>query len=172
MLLTMLTPWGRFRWTRLPFGISSTPEEFQRRIHDVLSGIEGVVNIPDDFIVMGWGPSNAAAKVDHDRTVLELLERLSHRNLKLNPDKVKFNTCTAPFIGHVLTEIVNAVLNMPQSCEKGATGRFLGTIVYLSKFCPHLSDIVRPLLLLLDLRSYSNPADLRSYSNPARVFVG
>ena len=48
MLTTMHTPWGRFRWTRLPFGISSAPEEFQRRIHDVLCGIEGVVNIADD----------------------------------------------------------------------------------------------------------------------------
>ena len=34
MLITMHTPWGRYRWTRLPFGISSAPEEFQRRIHD------------------------------------------------------------------------------------------------------------------------------------------
>jgi len=40
LLTTMHTPWGRYRWTPLPFGISSAPEDFQRRIHDVLCGLD------------------------------------------------------------------------------------------------------------------------------------
>jgi len=139
-LTTMHTPWGRYRWTRLPFGISSAPEEFQRRIHDVLCGLEGVVNIADE------------ATHDHDRTVIKLLDRLSHHHLKLNPDKVKLKTYSAPFMGHTLTpeglkpsnEIVNAVLNMPQPHDKAATRRFLGTITYLSKFCPRHSGTSSP----------------------------
>ena len=86
-LTTMHTPWGRYRWTRLPFGISSAPKEFQRRLHDILCGMEGVVNIADDIIVIGRGESLADAHVDHDNTVFELLNRLSQHNLKLNPDK-------------------------------------------------------------------------------------
>ena len=46
----MHTPWGRYRWTLLPLGISSATEEFQRRIHDVVCCLEGVVNIADDNI--------------------------------------------------------------------------------------------------------------------------
>ena len=153
LLTTMHTPWGRYRWTRLPFGISSAPEEFQRRLHDVLSGMEGVVNIADDIIVVGRGESLADATKDHDRTVLNLLARLSEHNLKLNPDKIQFKTSTAPFMGHILTpeglkpstEIVTAVLEMPQPRDKAATRRFLGTITYLAKFCPNLSEVVRPL---------------------------
>ena len=152
-LTTMHTPWGRYRWTRLPFGISSAPEEFQRRLHDILCGLEGVVNIADDIIVVGRGDSLTDAHIDHDNTVLELLKRLSRHNLKLNPDKIKFKTCTAPFMGHVLSpegltpslEITNAVLNMPQPQDKAATRRLLGTITYLSKFCPNLSTVIRPL---------------------------
>ena len=152
-LTTMHTPWGRYSWTRLPVGISSAPEEFQRHLHDILCGMEGVVNIADDIIVVVRGESNTDAHVDHDKTVLELLERLSQHNLILNPDKIKFKTCTAPFIGHVLSpeglkpssEITSAVLNMPQPQDKAATRRFLGTITYLSKFCPNLSEVVRPL---------------------------
>ena len=149
----MHTPWGRYRWTRLPFGVSSAPEEFQRRLYDILCGMEGVVNIADDIIVVGRGKSLADAHVDHDNTVFELLKRLSQHNLKLNPDKIKFKTYTAPFMGHILSpeglkptiEITNAVLNMPQPQDKAATRRFLGTITYLSKFCPNLSEVVRPL---------------------------
>lgn len=114
---------------------------------------EGVVNIAEDIIVVGRGESLTDAHVDHDNTVLELLERLSQHNRKLNRDKIKFKTCTAPFMGHVLspeglkpsTEISNAILNMPQPQDKAATRRFLGTITYLSKFCPNLSEVVRPL---------------------------
>ena len=156
MLTTMHTPWGRYRWTRLPFGVSAAPEEFQRRLHDILCGIDGVVNIADDIIVIGRGESLTDATRDHDATVLNLLSRLSQHNLKLNPDKIKFKTSTAPFMGHILTpeglrpstEIVTAVLDMPQPQDKAATRRFLGIITYLSKFCPNLSGVVR---LLRDL---------------------
>ena len=50
LLTTMHTPWGLYCWTLLPLGISSATEEFQRRIHDVLCCLEGVVNIADDII--------------------------------------------------------------------------------------------------------------------------
>ena len=55
MLTTMHTPWGRYRWTPLPFGVSSDPEECQRRLHDVIRDMEGVLNIRDDIIVIGRG---------------------------------------------------------------------------------------------------------------------
>ena len=66
-MTTMHTPWGRYCWTRLPFGTSSAPEEFQRRIHDVLCGLEGVVNIADDIIVVGRGKTLSEATRDRDR---------------------------------------------------------------------------------------------------------
>ena len=35
-LTTFWTPSGRYRYLRMPFGISSAPEEFQGRIHETL----------------------------------------------------------------------------------------------------------------------------------------
>ena len=63
-LTTMHTPWGQYRWTRLPFGISSVSEEFQSCLHYILCGTAGVVNIADDIIVVGHGESLADAHVD------------------------------------------------------------------------------------------------------------
>ena len=94
----MHTPRGRYRWTRLPFGISSAPEEFQRRIHDVLFGLEGVVNIADDIIMVGRGKTLSEATHDHDRVVIELMDRLSWHGLRLYPGIIKFKTCNAPFM--------------------------------------------------------------------------
>ena len=74
---------------------------FQRRIHGVLCVLEGVINAADDIIVVGWGKSLSEATYDRDCTVIELMDQLSLHGLRLNPDKIKFNTCTAPFIGHI-----------------------------------------------------------------------
>ena len=149
----MHTPWGHYRRTRLPFGISSAPEEFQRHLCDILCGMKGVVNIAADIIVIRRGKSLAEAQAHHDHTITELQDCLTQHKLKLNPDKIKFKTYTAPFMCHVLTpeglkpseEIVTAILDMSQPQDKAATRRFLGTVTYLTKFCPHLSEVVSPL---------------------------
>ena len=42
LLTTFLTPFGRFCFNKLPFGISSAPEHFQRRMNNILAGIPGM----------------------------------------------------------------------------------------------------------------------------------
>ena len=54
----LTTFWGaghKYRWVRMPFGISSAPEEFQRRLQDALHGLEGVAVVADDALVYGTG---------------------------------------------------------------------------------------------------------------------
>ena len=41
-LMTFIIPFGRFRFNRLPFGITSAPEHFQRRMTEILGDILGV----------------------------------------------------------------------------------------------------------------------------------
>ena len=54
-LTTFNTPFGRFRWLRMPFGISSAPEIWQRKMHEAIEGLQGVEVIADDFLVCGFG---------------------------------------------------------------------------------------------------------------------
>ena len=51
-LTTFITPIGRFRYLRLPFGISSAPEHFQRRMLEILKDLEGVVCLIDDIVMV------------------------------------------------------------------------------------------------------------------------
>ena len=74
-LTTFGTPWGRFRWTRMPFGISPAPEEFQRRLVQALEGLEGVMPIFDDILVFGVGENQEEAVRDHDEKLMALFER-------------------------------------------------------------------------------------------------
>ena len=49
------TPFGRYKWMVMPFGISSAPEEFQRRMHEALEGLPGVCVNADDILIYGKG---------------------------------------------------------------------------------------------------------------------
>ena len=42
-LTTFVTPFGRYHFNKLPFGISSAPELFQKRMSKVSEGLDGVV---------------------------------------------------------------------------------------------------------------------------------
>ncbi|XP_044163404.1 uncharacterized protein K02A2.6-like [Acropora millepora] len=48
-LCTFNTPYGRYRFTRLPFGIKSGPEMFQHRMSELFEDVEGVKAIVDDL---------------------------------------------------------------------------------------------------------------------------
>ena len=89
-LTTMHTPIGRYRWLRMPFGVSLGPEEYQRRQHEVLKGLKGVVNKADDILVFGCGDSIEEAEKDHEVNLWNLMLRCRKVNLKLNPKKYQF----------------------------------------------------------------------------------
>lgn len=65
-LTTFNSPFGRFRWLRLPFGINAASEEFQRRMNEVIEGLDGVKVIIDDLLIYGQGDNMNDAIRDHD----------------------------------------------------------------------------------------------------------
>ena len=85
------TPFGRYKWKRMPFGITSAPEEFQHRLSNVLDGLPGVTVVADDILIYGKGDSMQEAREDHDNNLQKLLERACHVNLKLNLSKCRFH---------------------------------------------------------------------------------
>ena len=54
-LKTFQGPNGRYWYNRMPFGIASGPEEYQRREHEFLDGLRGVINIAHDICMYGCG---------------------------------------------------------------------------------------------------------------------
>ena len=83
-LTTMHTPIGRYRWLRMPFGVSLGPEEYQRGQHEALEGLNGVVNKADDILVFGSGETIEEAERDHDIILWNLMLRCQEVNLKFS----------------------------------------------------------------------------------------
>ena len=148
MLTTFNTPFGRYRWKRMPFGINSAPEVWQRRMREHIEGLKGVEVIADDFVIVGYGNTPAEWQSDHDQNVRAFLNRCRERNLKLNEKKARLRQQEVPFIGHVLTPEglkpdpckVEAIVQMPDPTDVHSLRRFLGMVNYLAKFLPRLSD--------------------------------
>lgn len=157
-LTTFWTPFGRFRWLRLPFGISSAPEEFQRRQHEVLEGLTGAECVMDDIIVYGCGQTMESAIQDHDRNLTAVLQRARDVGLKLNKDKFKLRQTEVKYMGNILTadgirpdpDKVTAITDMRRPENVKAVQRFIGLATYLSRFMPHLSETCEPLRRLTD----------------------
>ena len=84
----------------MPFGVSSAPEVFQRRMHEVIEGIEVVA---DDFVAVGFGEMLEEDTCNHDHHLELFLQRCTERSLKLNDEKLKLRMQEVLFIGHIAT---------------------------------------------------------------------
>ncbi|XP_064597501.1 uncharacterized protein K02A2.6-like [Liolophura sinensis] len=154
---TFETPWGRYRWLRMPFGISTAPEEFQRRINEALEGLDGVKVVHDDVLVFGVGDTDQEADEDHDRKVIAFMDRCREKNIKLNQSKFHLKCREVPYLGHILSSSglkvdpskVTAIKDMPAPTDKKSVKRLLGMVNFLQKFAPKLSSTTAPLRELL-----------------------
>lgn len=54
-LMTFESPFGKYRYLHLPYGFSSAPEIFHRKILEVLAELEGIACIENNILVYGCG---------------------------------------------------------------------------------------------------------------------
>ena len=87
----------------MPFRIRSAPEVFQRKMHELIEGLRGVVVVGDDIVVVSYGESRQSSIKDHDRNLLLFLQRCDEHGVHLNSDKLQLRMKEVPFIGHVAT---------------------------------------------------------------------
>ena len=151
-LLTFNSPFGRYKFNRLPFGVHHASEVFQADVAEILEGLEGVQNAQDDIII--WG----STKAEHDQRLRDAMMQIRKSGMKLNKTKCVFRAREITFLGHTLTDVgikpdlrkVTAITEMPNPQSKEDLRRFLGMVNYLAKFVPDLSDITAPLRELLE----------------------
>ena len=156
ILTTMITPYGRYRWARLPFGLKVSSEIFQKRLNESLEGINGVICVADDIIVVECGTTKALAELDHDDNLKKLMQRCTERNIKLNNAKSEFKRDSVIFMGHNMkTEgiqadenKVKAILEMPPPTDIHGVRRFCGMIQYLARFMPDMAIDLEPIRAL------------------------
>ena len=78
LITTFRTPFGRYCWTRLPFGLRVSQDIFQARMDEILEDLPGVVGITDDVCVHGKDEE------EHDRNLKALMDRAKETGLVFN----------------------------------------------------------------------------------------
>ena len=155
-LTTMITPFGRYRWLRLPFGLKVSSEIFQRRLTEALGDLPQTFCIADDIIVVGQGQNDSDAKKDLVLHADLLKKRCHNRNIKLNERKAVTEQKEVTFMGHVITadcirpdlNKVLAIRDMPTPQNIHDARRLCGMIQYLARFLPDLADMLEPIRAL------------------------
>ena len=175
LLTAFLTPSGSFCFNRLPYGISTGNEQFQRCLDAKLEGLEGVEVLIDDIIVHG------ADQKQHDKRITAVLNKLANANITLNQKKFEFNVKTATVLGHIASTNgisadpmkVNAIISMQKPKNVEELRSFLGMVNHLSKFQSHLASETKPLrdLLCRDNQWYWGPEQDKSFLNVKHSLV-
>ena len=149
LLTTFATPFGRYQWLRLSFGLKVSSEIFQKRLHQALEGLEEIQCIADDILVYG-------DEKTHDDRIRKLLKRCQTLGIRLNKNKCQFCLSQVDFMGHIVSKDglkvdpkkVETILEMNPPINREEVERFKGMVNYLSKFVPKLSDIMQPIVAL------------------------
>ncbi len=154
-LTTFITPFGRYCFNRLPFGISSAPEVFQRQMTQILDEVPSVPCQIDDILVSG------KTREEHDARLKLVLEKISAAGVTLNLSKCEFAKTTIKFLGFIVDaagvrpdpEKIRAITEMQEPTSITEVRRFFGMINFLSKFSPNLAEISKPIRDLLKAKS-------------------
>lgn len=141
-LTTFTTPFGRYKFLRLPFGVSNAPEIFHRTFSEIFEDIENVKIYIDDIIIF------AKNRQQHDEILEKVLKRAREKGVKFNKKKCKIGVNKVKYIGHEISEKgisvdqdkVEAIKQIKKPQNTKELQRFLGMITYVGKFIPNLSE--------------------------------
>ncbi len=92
-----VTPWGKFQFCKMPFGLRNAPSSFQRLMDSVLSVLESfAVPYIDDILIYSedW--------VSHMKHVEGVMSRLSDAKLTAKPAKCEWGQEHVQYLGHVV----------------------------------------------------------------------
>lgn len=151
LLTTFITPYGRFFFKRLPFGISCAPEYFALNFSKILTGLEGVVYHMDDVLI------HASSMEKHDEILIRVLSKLYSEGITLNPKKCVIGVKSIKYLGHLISEDgisvdpdrVEAIREFPIPENKTDVMRLLGMINFTAKYINNKSELLEPLTALL-----------------------
>ena len=154
-LTTFITPFGRFKYLRAPYGISSISEHYNRRMDEAFAGLTGYRRIVDDVVIYDSNP------VQHVHHVKEFLQRCADQKITLNPDKCTFSEPEVTFAGFILSgegyqidqSITDAIHQFPTPTSRTHLRSFLGLANQLSASTETLSPLLAPLRPLLSTKN-------------------
>ena len=154
LLTTFITPWGRYRYTRAPMGLSSSGDEFCRRGDRALAGLRDIVKVVDDILL------HARSLEELEASARRVLDRCRKYRISMSPEKFVFGVRKIDFVGHTLSgdgvtvnaSKLKAISEFPVPKDLTDLRSFMGLANQLGGFHPRLTEVLTPLRPLLSTK--------------------
>ena len=141
-LTTFNSPFGRYCFLRMPFGLVMSQDVFHHKMDQILEKCPGTISIADDIAVCG------ETEAEHDQNLHNVMEIARQHGLVFNSDKCEIKVPQIKFFGmiyhkdgvHPDPEKVKVIKEKQSPGNKNELQEFLGIITYMSPFIPRLSE--------------------------------
>ena len=138
---TPVTPFNKYCFQRLPFGLSVSAEIFCEQMDKALDGIPGTFPCADNVKVQG------SSEERHDLHLLETVHKARKAGLKFNPNKCCIKRHQIEYFGRIATpqgvkpcpKKIRAMTNIAPPGDKQELQSFLGSVNFMSTFIPNLA---------------------------------
>ncbi|UYV77464.1 K02A2.6-like [Cordylochernes scorpioides] len=140
-LLVMATPFGKFRYSRLPFGLNISAQIFVEMMTNIFKNSFRNVTYVDDLLIY------ADNIEEHNEKLKGILEIARRNNIKFDLTKAQICKKEVSFLGHMVSKNgidpepnkVDKVINLKKPEDKKSLQRVMGLYNYLGNFIPNLA---------------------------------
>ena len=147
-ICTIIFPWGKYSYKRLPMGIAGSPDIFQSKMSDLMMSLEYVRTYLDDLLII-----SKESLGNHLEMLRLVLIKLREAGLKVNANKSKFCALEIEYLGYILTregikpqtKKVQSILALHPPSNVKELRRFLGMVQYYRDMWKNRSEMLTPL---------------------------
>ena len=147
-ICTIVTPYGKFSYKRLPMGLASAPSYFQDKIDELFGDLPYVKAYIDDILIISHGDAQ-----DHLEKIAIVFRRLKETGLRAKPEKVEIMKKEMIYLGYkISTEGISpdpakiqAIMKLKRPQTVKEVRGFIGTIQYYRDLWPRRSHILAPI---------------------------
>ena len=145
----VITPFGLYRFLRMPFGLHNAPQAFAELISILEGKLAELSKLSEQILIYFDDCLLCAETFEEFLEILELfLSVLRRMNLKINPNKCQLGHPSIKWLGHEVsndgiqpaTELTNTITNWPSPKNITELRALFGTFSYYRRFIPRFAE--------------------------------
>ena len=150
LLCSFSTPYGIYKFNKMPFGIKCAPEIFQF-LNDQVFRDTGAIIYFDDLLIAGKDYA------EHDLILSKVINKAIEEYIRFNRGKIQYRKLQVKFLGLLwsLNQIkidpnrTAAIMALKEPTTKKKLQQIMGVFNHLRKFIPQMGTVAAPLYALL-----------------------